>query len=90
MWYARVQTRSHTGGASKCRQCLTPLNVFMGRFLPFFLIPHFLTGVIYEVRQMIPLAFMIIPMALEIKTDPSATPLIGKYHITLMPIPKFC
>ena len=29
-------------------------------------------------------------MALEIKTRPSATPLIGKCHITLMLMPKFC
>lgn len=31
-------------------------------FLPFFIVPHFLTGVIYEVRQMIPLAYIVIPM----------------------------
>ena len=35
-------------------------------FLPFFIVPHFLTGVIYEVRQMIPIAFIIIPMTVSL------------------------
>lgn len=33
-------------------------------FLPFFIVPHFLTGVIYEIRQMIPIAYIIIPLTL--------------------------
>ena len=33
-------------------------------FLPIFILPHFLTGVIYEVRQMLPIAYIIIPMTL--------------------------
>jgi len=31
--------------------------------IPAFIIPHFITGVIFEVRQMIPLGFVIIPAA---------------------------
>jgi hypothetical protein len=31
--------------------------------IPAFLIPHMLTGIIYEVRQMVPLAFVVIPAA---------------------------
>ncbi len=31
-------------------------------FLPLFILPHFVTGIIYEVRQMIPIAYLIIPL----------------------------
>jgi len=33
-------------------------------FLPFFLIPHWITGITSEPRQMIPLAFVVIPMSM--------------------------
>lgn len=33
--------------------------------IPLFILGHFLTGIIYEVRQMLPLGFLIIPMALS-------------------------
>ena len=32
--------------------------------IPFFIVPHLLTGIICEVRQMVPLSFIVIPMAL--------------------------
>ena len=31
--------------------------------IPALVIPHLLTGIIYEVRQMVPLAFVVIPAA---------------------------
>lgn len=40
--------------------------VFLRRasiMIPFFILAHFFTGIIYEVRQMLPLSFLIIPMA---------------------------
>jgi len=43
------------------------LPLFLRRaalMIPFFIIAHMLTGIIMEVRQMIPLSFIIIPMAL--------------------------
>lgn len=32
--------------------------------IPFFILAHLITGVIYEVRQMVPLGFIVIPMAM--------------------------
>lgn len=32
--------------------------------IPLFILPHILTGVLFEVRQMIPMAYIIIPAAM--------------------------
>ena len=34
-------------------------------FIPLFIIPHLMTGLFYEARQMLPLAFILIPMSMQ-------------------------